>query len=98
MTRHVSAAEKPIVSDSVGAVDDRAKSADETDVCITATDINAVTAELSKRLGDLETVFCSIEITGLRPLILSTSGLSRFPIKLLAYAEKLSIYRRCPSA
>ena len=43
-------------------------------------------------------VFCSMEITGLSPVILSTSGRSRFPRKLRAYAEKVSIYRRCPSA
>ena len=32
-------------------------------------------------------VFCSIKITGLSPLILSTSGLSKLPMKLRAYAE-----------
>lgn len=50
------------------------------------------------RTGILIRRFCSIEITGLNPVILSTSGRSRFPRKLRAYAEKVSIYRRCPSA
>ena len=49
-------------------------------------------------LGLLETVFCSIAITGLNPSILSTSGLSNPPKNWRAYAENVSIYRLCPSA
>ena len=48
--------------------------------------------------GFLLIVFCSIDITGLKPLILSTSGLSMLPKNCLAYAEKVSKYLRCPSA
>ena len=43
-------------------------------------------------LGDLFTVFCSIAITGERPSILSTSGLSILFKNCLAYAEKVSMY------
>ena len=49
-------------------------------------------------LGDLLTVFCSIAITGDRPSILSTSGLSSLDRNCLAYAEKVSIYLLWPSA
>ena len=48
--------------------------------------------------GERETVFCSIEITGLNPSILSTSGRSKPPKNCRAYAEKVSKYLRCPSA
>ena len=49
-------------------------------------------------LGFLVVVFCSIAITGDKPSILSTSGLSKFPTNCLIYAEKVSIYLLCPSA
>ena len=49
-------------------------------------------------LGLLFVVFCSIEITGDNPSILSTSGRSNPPRNCLAYAENVSIYLRWPSA
>src|SRR5699024_2448464 len=48
--------------------------------------------------GFLLVVFWSIEIAGLNPSIESTSGLSICPKNCLAYADKLSTYRLCPSA
>ena len=56
--------------------------------------VTVPTVERGLRLVD----FCSIDITGLKPVILSTSGRSSPPINCLAYAEKLSKYLRCPSA
>ena len=43
-------------------------------------------------------VFWSMEITGLNPVILSTSGRCMLPIYPRAYDENVSRYRRCPSA
>jgi hypothetical protein len=43
-------------------------------------------------------VFCSIAIAGLMPWIRSTSGLSIRSRNWRAYEERLSTYRRCPSA
>ena len=44
-------------------------------------------------LGLLLVVFCSMDMTGDKPSILSTSGRSKPPKNCLAYAEKVSIYR-----
>ena len=43
-------------------------------------------------------VFCSIDIAGDRPSILSTSGLCITPKNCLAYVERDSTYLLCPSA
>ena len=48
--------------------------------------------------GLREADFWSIEIAGERPSIMSTSGLSICPRNCRAYAERLSTYRRWPSA
>ena len=42
--------------------------------------------------------FCSMAIAGAIPLMYSTFGLSNRPKNCLAYEDKLSTYRRCPSA
>ncbi len=42
--------------------------------------------------------FCSIAIAGDSPSIKSTSGFSNTDKNCLAYVERDSIYRRCPSA
>ena len=47
-------------------------------------------------IGDMERPDVD-KINGLSPVILSTSGRSISPINWRAYAEKLSIYLRCPS-
>src|SRR5438477_11058847 len=43
-------------------------------------------------------VFCEIEIDGLRPVIDSTSGFGIWPMNCRAKVDRLSTYRRCPSA
>ena len=49
-------------------------------------------------LGFFDVVFWFIDIAGDNPSIKSTSGFSILPKNCLAYALKLSTYRRCPSA
>src|SRR3954470_7202540 len=49
-------------------------------------------------LGFAPALRCSIAIAGERPSMKSTSGFSRRSRNCLAYAERLSTYRRCPSA
>ena len=48
--------------------------------------------------GLLPDDFCEIEIDGLRPLMWSTSGLGICPRNCRANVDRLSTYRRCPSA
>ena len=48
--------------------------------------------------GLFPVVFCSMAIIGLRPVMDSTSGFSRMPMKCLAYVDNVSIYLRWPSA
>ena len=48
--------------------------------------------------GLCEIVFCSIDMDGESPSILSTSGLSIPPMNCLAYADSVSMKRLCPSA
>src|SRR5215475_13016533 len=52
------------------------------------------TVDLGLRLAD----FWSMETAGDSPSMKSTSGLSIWPRNCLAYADKDSTYRRCPSA
>ena len=49
-------------------------------------------------LGFREPVFCSIDMAGDKPSIVSTSGFSIKSKNCLAYAESDSTYRLCPSA
>ena len=58
------------------------------------TSVTVPTVERGFRL----VVFWSMEITGLKPVILSTSGRCIWPMKPRAYEEKVSMYRRWPSA
>src|SRR3954470_19341481 len=48
--------------------------------------------------GLLPEDFCEIEIDGLRPLMWSTSGFDICPKNCRANVDRLSTYRRCPSA
>ena len=48
--------------------------------------------------GLLPDDFCEIEIDGLSPLMWSTSGLGICPRNCRANVDRLSTYRRCPSA
>src|SRR5690606_27680002 len=57
----------------------------------------------TRRSSDVERAlvvftFCSIATAGAIPLIYSTLGLSNLPKNCLAYEDKLSTYRLCPSA
>ena len=49
-------------------------------------------------LGLCDVDFCSIDIAGDNPSILSTSGLSTIDKNCLAYADSDSTYLLCPSA
>src|SRR5215471_1624681 len=48
--------------------------------------------------GLLEAAFCSIELVGESPRIVSYRGFSICPRNCRAYEESDSTYRRCPSA